>query len=244
MESDLLTARVNDTQNICERTLKPKFLGFLSLEQKVFVESILKNRTVSYSFYGGYETAERVMLGCFPDWIETCDFPIKAITFTYRKSDKLRHSDFLGSLMALGITRESVGDILIEEGRTVVFVTTEIADYVLSEIEKVGRIGVELKLGFTSPLPSKGELALFSETVSSLRLDCVVSALAGVSRSQAERKIGEGVVSVNSLPCEKTTKTVNEGDIVSIRGKGKFIIDSVADRTKKDRIILKYKKYL
>lgn len=244
MEVELLKARIEDTADICERTQKFKFLGFLSSEQAVFAEKTIKNRNVKYNFFGGYDNAQRVMLGCFPDWVEEYNFPIEVITASYRKSDRLSHRDFLGSLMALGITRESVGDILIEDGRAIIFVTLEIAEYVISQIEKVGRVGVTLSKGFKYPLPESANLADFSETVSSQRLDCIVSALAGLSRSQAERRILEGSVSVNSVVCEKTIKAVEQGDIVTIRGKGKYIIDSLNDRTKKNRIVLKYKKYI
>jgi len=243
METELLIARINDTADICDRTGKPKHFGFLTCEQAVLARKLLEKRNVRFDFSGGYPQAERVMLGCFPDWMEDTFYPIEAITFKFRKSDTLGHRDVLGSLMSLGIVRESVGDILIEEGRAVVFAADEIADYIISQTEKIGRIGVTAQKGFCEPLPEKNTLADFSGTVSSERLDCVVAALAGVSRAEANRKIAEGAVGVNSVICEKSTKAVAEGDIITIRGKGKFIIDSVDDRTRKNRIILKYKKY-
>ena len=244
MDSELLKARINDTVCICERSQKPKFLGFLSREQSVFAERMLENLNVKYDFFGGYDFSERVFLGCFPDWADEFSFPIDAITFTYRKTDKLTHRDFLGSLMALGLTRESIGDILIEEGRAVVFVSSDVSKYITEQVEKIGRIGVALKYGFQTPLPAGDILADFTETVSSQRLDCIVSALAGFSRSKSEKIIAEGFVKINSDVCEKTTKTVTEGDIVTIRSKGKFIIEALTDKTKKNRIILKYKKYI
>ena len=146
--------------------------------------------------------------------------------------------------MALGIKRETVGDILIENGRAVVFVLDDIADYILSEVSKIGRIGVTLFSGFEEPLPQRNELKEFTETVASLRLDCVVSAIAGISRGLATEKINNGFVAINSVTVEKSTKLVTNGDIITVRGSGKFIIDASTDRTKKDRIILKYKKYV
>ena len=143
METDLLKARIGDTADLCERTSSFKFLGFLSLEESLLADRILSKRNVKYSFFGGYDTAERVMLGCFPDWAE-CEenyFPITAVTFDYRKADKLTHRDFLGSLMGLGIKRESVGDILVEDGRAVAFLSRDILKYVLTQIEKIGRTG-------------------------------------------------------------------------------------------------------
>ncbi len=244
MDNELLTARIGDIADIVQKTNHFKFFGFLSLEEAVLSDKIISKRNVKYSFFGGYEDAVRVMLGCFPDWAEDIPFPITPITFTYRKTDVLRHRDFLGAILSLGLKRETVGDILIGEGYAVAFVLDEISDFVISQIDKVARVGVTLKKGYELPLPSVEKLSEFSATVSSSRLDCVVSALCNCSRAAALLNIESGFVSVNSQICEKPTKSVFSGDAVTIRGVGKFIIDSITDKTRKGRIILKYKKYV
>ena len=146
--------------------------------------------------------------------------------------------------MGLGIKREFIGDILIGEGLAVVFLANEVFDFVYNQLNKVGRVGVSLKKGFSDPLPQKSELLEFSTTVSSLRLDCIVSALGGFSRSVACEKISNGFVSVNSIICEKITKQIYDGDVLTIRGKGKFFISDSNSKTKKEKIILKYKKFI
>ena len=244
METELLTARIADTADLCERTQVPKFFGFLSLEQSVLAERQLSKRAVKYGLYGGYNDAERVMLGCFPDWCDEETYPITAVTFSFRKADSLTHRDVLGFLMSLGLKREAVGDILVEEGRAVAFLSGDIASYVLSQTEKIGRTGVAVKEGFFEPLPTKSELCEFTVTIASRRLDCVVSAVADISRKSAAEKIAAGEVSLNSVVCEKITATAQEGDALTIRKKGKFIISSFGNRTKKDRIVLNYKKYV
>ncbi|MBQ6848365.1 MAG: hypothetical protein IJO62_05590 [Clostridia bacterium] len=244
METDLLKDRIFDTVGICQRTRRPKFLGFLSLEETAFAKGIISKTTAQYDFFGGFEGAERVMLGCFPEWCEEKKFPIIAITAEYRKSDRLSHRDVLGSLMALGLKRETVGDILIDEGRAVIFLSEETVNYVMTQITKIGRVGVILKEGFTLPLPKSGELKEFSVTVSSERLDCVVAALCSVSRNKAVELIEQSLVTVNSVVVEKITTRLCDGDVISVRSRGKFIIDSLSDKTKKDRLVLKYKKYV
>ena len=119
METDLLKDRVFDTVGICQKTDRPKFLGFLSLEETAFVENTVSKLKANYKFFGGYEDAQRVIFGCFPEWESEWEFPISGVTLTFRKSDSLTHRDVLGSLMALGLKREAVGDILIEEARAV-----------------------------------------------------------------------------------------------------------------------------
>ena len=146
--------------------------------------------------------------------------------------------------MALGITRETVGDILIEQGRAVAFVTAEIKDYILNQITKIGGTGVAVSEGFTEPLPAADRLDEFTDTCASERIDCVVSSLCGYSRGKAAEVISQGLVTVNSETAEKLSKTVAAGDVISVRGKGKFLIDSLEMRTKKNRIVIKYKKYI
>ncbi len=244
METELFKARLKDTADICAKTSKPKFLGFLSAAEAVLAGQILKNTVCRTAFFGGYDTAERVMLGCFPDWMAEDSFPISALTFKFRESDILSHRDFLGSLMALGIKRETVGDILTEQGRAVVFVTDEICDYIKNQVTKIGRTGVAITDGYTLPLPKGDELIEFTDTAASDRIDCVISALCGFSRTKALEAIAYGIVSVNSVPVSKPTKSVAEGDIISVRGKGRFLIGSLNNRTKKNRIIINYKKYI
>ena len=244
MEAELLNARIKDTAEISRRTNKPKYLGFLSAEQSVFARKVLEYCGVKYDFYGGYDNAERVMLGCFPDWAVDLSYPINSLTFRFKKEYNLTHRDFLGSLMSLGITRESVGDILVEEGRAVVFLTTEVKDFVLAQIVKIGKVGVILEEGFKTPLPENGKLKDFTDTISSSRLDCVVSAIVCVSRGKASELIENGLVTVNSVLCQKCTKEINEKDIITVRGKGKFIICSLSAKTKKQRTVLEYKKYV
>ncbi len=243
MESDILVARISDTYDIAQKTGKPKFFGFLSREQAALAEKTLKNHNADFLLYGGYSEAERVMLCCLPDWCNEADFPICAVTFKYRNEDRLSHRDFLGSLMALGITRESVGDILVETGRAVVFLKEEICGFVISGTQKIGRVGVVAENGYKSPLPQTDKLITATATVSSLRLDCVVGALIGASRSKVGEMIEAGLVTVNSLVCDKLTKQVTEGDTVSVRSKGKFIIIDTNGKTRKDKIILEFKKY-
>lgn len=244
MDSELLRARILDTVALCEKTFSAKFLGFLSEEEVSFAESVLKNKKVKYSFYGGYKDATRRYLACFCDYLNEDDFPVTQVNFTFRKSETLTHRDVLGALMGLGLKREKVGDILIEEGRAVCFVSLDVADYVVSQIEKIGRTGVKSQIGFTNSLPKGAKLENFSQTVASSRIDAVVAALANTSRNLSLEKIAAGLVSLNSQEVSKPTKSVAAGDVVTIRGKGKFFIESISDITKKNRIVLKYKKYV
>lgn len=243
MDSKLLIARIDDLKQICNKTNSPKFIGFLTSQEA----AVAVNRFdfgERYCLLGGYDAADRVMLGVLPDWCNEPIFPLKAVTFTYRECDTLSHRDFLGALMALGITRESVGDILVEKGRAVVFVLDDILRFVLTQLSKVGNVGVTVTEGFTEPLPQASKKQSLSTTVASTRIDCVVSAVCNISRGQATQKISDGFVSINSLCVTKPTVNVKPEDKITIRQKGKFEITSCDGYSKSGRIILKYDKYV
>ena len=244
MDKAFFAARVEDAAELCRRTQTPRFLGFLSPAEAAEAEKLLKNRGVRHGFFGGFDGAERTYLCCMPEWCDKPDYPITAVTASFRICDSLSHRDILGALMGLGITRESVGDILKEQGRAVFFVSRETAPFVLSQLGKAGRVGITLKEGFSQPLPQMSQSEECSVTVASVRADCIVSALAGVSRSAAAQLISDGRVSVNSAAIEKTTVSVRAGDAVTVRGKGRFTVVSADELSKKGRIILRYKKFV
>ena len=236
--------RLKDALNISYSRNVPRFLGFLSESETAEILPMLSN--IKHRFFGGYESSQRNVLAILPDWCDGEDeiFPISSIKFEYRKQDKLAHKDFLGSVMALGIKRATVGDILIGEGIAVMFVFEEIADYILSQITKVGSVGVKLSKEKPEILPGHSDFLYGSCTISSLRLDCVVAALGKYSRNGANEKIQNSLVTLNSAICEKSTVNIKNGDILSIRTCGKFVIESVEHRSKKGRVILKWKKYM
>ena len=88
--------------------------------------------------WGGYEDAQRRMFAAFPKELlpDSERFPVISIYLSFRKEDSLSHRDFLGALMGLGIKREALGDILVGEGRCVLFCKEEIANFVETQLTK------------------------------------------------------------------------------------------------------------
>ena len=244
MDSSLLFARVKDIAERASKTEVPQYLGFLSEESSQIAADSLKNSRVKFCFSGGYDEAKRVYLACLPDWCEEPDYPICALTLHYNKAYSLTHRDFLGSVIGLGIERDKIGDILIEEGRTVIFLSREITSFVKEQLTKVGRVGVNVQEGFSLPLPIASVKKEFTDTVASLRLDCVVASICSVSRNTATELINDAKVILNSFTQQKSTVKISSGDVMSVRGKGKFEIVNADEFSKKGRIILKYTKYV
>jgi RNA-binding protein YlmH len=155
----------------------------------------------------------------------------------------LSHRDFLGALLSLNIKRETIGDILVGDSNAVVFVTNTVAPLILSEITKIGRVGVKVSDSVLDVLPIREEFEDIFGTVSSLRLDSVVSVMTGLSREKASEIILAKRVSLNHFECTSVSKTLKQADVISIRGYGRFILNEASGLTKKGRIKVNIKKY-
>lgn len=149
----------------------------------------------------------------------------------------------MGALLSLGIERETLGDFLIEDGRCVFFVREEISQFILMQVKKIGRVGVTLKEGAEFPLPMGRGFTEFSFVVASPRLDCVTAALVGYSREKSGAAIKAGLVTQNYQVAMSTSQKVDVGDKISIRGKGKFVLDRIGPMTKKGRLSIFGRKY-
>ncbi len=244
-EEFILNAKIDDAVRASKSGAR--FLGFLDPGQVMECIRYTKyNKDANFHFFGGYLDADRKYLAVYPDYYEADDleFPITAISFTFRKQDKLSHRDFLGVLMAQGITRSSLGDILLEEGRAVIFIKSELADYVAANIEKIGRIGVKSSIGYLEPLPQLHKFKERSGVIASKRLDCLISAICNLSREKAANLIKSDMVFVNYKEQNQTSYLIDENDIISVRKHGKFIVDTIGPVTKKGRLSYRCREYI
>ena len=233
---ELFCSRIEDMTSLGFTRQKPVFSQFMSETHQALAEKVLRSIYFeNYIFFGGSENSERKMLGVFYDEPEQSAFPISAIEFKYRVCDKLTHRDFLGTLMSLGIERDTVGDILVDNGRTVVFVKSKLKDYIESQIFKIGGAGVKIVQPNLSSLPQGRGTEEMSLTVSSLRFDNIVAAVSGLSRDKTAKLILSGETTLNFVTTQNVSCQVKEGDTFTVRGKGKFKLDKILGETKKGR---------
>lgn len=247
-EDRILASHIQDMTEICGKSRKPRFSAFLDERQIIIAKSVLNSlHWDGYRFFGGYEEASRRVLGVFPDYYEAGqereEFPITALTFRYRESDRLTHRDFLGAFMSRQIKREMVGDIIVSGGKTTAFVYDTVSPMLISEIDKIGSVGVKVSEEDEPELNISQSFIEKNGTVSSLRLDSIVAMAAGISRGKAVSLIKGGNVSVMYVAQESPSFILSEGDVFSVRGTGKFLLFSVNGNTKKDRIHITIKKY-
>ena len=220
---------------------------FLDPRQLELAEAVLKNKSeLSYTVYGGYPRAERKALSIFPAQQKSLLPPVKAVKVNWTgNNDEISHRDLLGAVLGLGLKRDQIGDIILfEDGGAAVFVEDAKADFLCSNLLQVGRVTVSCEAVDPEHLPLfKDDGKDIKGTVASLRLDAVISLGFGVSRSRVVMLIKGGAVSINWKPVNSPAILLNEGDQVSLKGRGRLLIEAVEGETRKGRIRLKLKKY-
>lgn len=242
-EDKELISRVEDLAELSLTRNKPYFLGFLNEREQYIISNELHFYSSYISFFGGYDNAKRKCMCFSSEEIEYEKYPISALFFEFRKTDKLSHRDFLGALMNLGVERSCIGDIVVNEGKAVCFVKSEVERYFKQQISKIGRVGVKIVNDKILDIDFSDNVEVVSIVVSSLRLDAIVSALTKLSRDKAAALINSGKVVTNYNENKKVSYILRENDIITIRGYGKFIVKEQAGTTKKGRIKININHY-
>ncbi len=238
----LLFSRALDKIDMAESRGVPCSTGFLSLAERAALQRLLMAAGYSaFEFFGGYPEAERRICIFIPEWQEreqaASGAPLSLLRCEYSEKNRLTHRDILGALMALGIEREKTGDIIVSPGIADVIICRDIEDYLLSSLTSAGRAHLSLSL------PPLGELMQPKEdvrtvkcTVSSPRLDALISAAFNLARGRAAELVSSGRVQLNSAECLKPDRQLSPGDTVSCRGFGKFTLSAFTGFSKKGRL--------
>ena len=242
-QDEYLKSNIKNMVHFTQNRNSAKFSAFLDERQQMIATEILNSLNCSdYEFFGGTDQCDRVMLGIFPEH-QSRDFPITPLELIYSEKNTISHRDFLGSLMGLQIKRESIGDIIVSDKITILFVDTDIADFITLNLDKVGRANVKVRIAQTIDIENKQTFEEITGTVSSLRIDCVVALLLNKSRTIATQTIQSNLVKVNFQDVQNISKQVSEGDTITIRGKGKFIVVGPMKKTKKDKYYITINKF-
>lgn len=239
-----LQAKINDLIRLSEKYKSERFSDFLTEEEQAEIYDFAK--TAQSDFYGGHPCAARKIFGVFPDWeeVDFSAYPIKIIRIAKKYKKELTHRDYLGTVLSFGIERSKVGDILTDDEGAYVFVKDNVADFLASGIEKIANCGVKCEIVDLSQavLPKQEYDDLFV-VCASMRLDAVVGAVTNTSRSKAAGIIKSAKVSVNHKTTDESAKLVKSGDVLSVRGFGRYIIDSENGRTGSGRLHVHIKKF-
>lgn len=250
-EERLLFAKALDQAIFAMKRRQPAFTDFMDRAKcSRFAERMRGIRDLKVTLFGGTEDCERQMMGfsLAEEELPEEEFPIRIIKIR-RKSKKfgqtdLSHRDYLGSILGLGIDRSKVGDILVTEDAAVCFVAEEISAYITAVLEQVSRTAVIAEETEGADAIPKRQTETKRLTVASLRLDAVAGEAFNLARGKAQALIGAEKAQVNWNTVTNTSHLLKEGDMVSLRGFGRFRLLSVGGKTKKDRVGLEIEKYI
>lgn len=259
-EDKILVAKILDKIQFTSQKNQIQTIDFLDgYEQKVAQKMLQQVKYKSAVFYGGYERAERKMIYFFPekliDLIEENlqndkmiqkEMKVISIHLPNDLKGEYQHRDYLSGLMKLGIKREKVGDILTRENGADILVQKDILNYLLTNLPELTRFQkAEIFVKEISELevvPVKLEKMII--LVPQLRLDVVISELLHTSRTKANEVIEQERVLVNYETKTKNATMLQENDLLTIRGKGKFKIGEIVSQTTKGKLRVEVNKYV
>lgn len=259
---DLFEARLEDT---IRRSAAGSVahIPFLTMRERRRAERILHAQGMhdAYWFWGGHATSERACLFLLPDYLTAIlpedaterDVALKeyleqeisnaVVSLSVKGSGfrKLTHRDYLGAVLGLGIERDAIGDIAVQnEHEAILFCPRTLAAFLTGELTKVGSDTVKCRECVIDETFTDGkQYRPISDTVASARLDCVVAALCNLSREAAQNIVRSGVVEVDFEPEERVDAILEPPVTLSVRGHGRFVLRSFDGETKKGRLRLR-----
>lgn len=254
-EDKMLLSFILDKIKFVETRNKIENTNFLSMYQTGIVEKFLKKIKVNnYCLWGGYETAERKILILYPEKY-THEMIVKnynkimciiRVELPEEEQGKFTHRNYLGGIVKLGLDREKIGDILVNDDGADIIVSKDSENFLISELPMLKRFeGSNIKAESIENLkqvePKIEELKII---VPSLRLDNFISDLARTSRNKAVDIIKSERVYLNGNLEIKTSKQIKENDVITIRGKGRFIVKEFTGNTRSGRTIVAIEKFV
>ena len=211
-------------------------------------------------FWGGYPEAERTCLYLLPsfyealeDWIpaegsdpkealpDLDEDAVMGVLIRGSGFRKLSHRDYLGSVLGLGLERDAMGDVAVQNDReAVVFCRRRMGEFLIQALEKVASDTVRCEAYTVNEAFTDGRrYKPISDTVASPRLDCVVAALTNLSREDAQIAVRSGLVEVDFEEEERVDRLMTPPATVSVRGHGRYVLRSFDGETKKGRLRLR-----
>jgi RNA-binding protein YlmH len=198
---------------------------------------------------GGYPRAERQRAIIAPDYMDILAQDMGIRLFNIESNDSkvsgLDHGDYLGAMLGLGLKREKIGDLHVSDQGCHCFVVDELTDFMHLHLQQVHRIHVLTSIEpldqFTPIVPKLQEMSL---SVASMRLDGIVSDVCRLSRAKVLVPIKAGRCKVNWKIEQDPSRPISEGDTISMKGFGRFVLTSVQGESKKGRIRISVAKYV
>lgn len=254
-EDKMLLSQILDKIEFSKQREKIEYTDFLDMYQISLVKSFIKKIDFeNFVLFGGFENSERNVLIIYPEKYnmnmveKNYSKIIKAIRIILGDEEKGKylHRNYLGGIVKLGMKREKVGDILVSDDGADILVKNETAETLKQELGTLTRFEnskIEI-IGLEDLRKQEIKVEEISLIVPSLRLDNFVSDLAKTSRSKAVQIIDSERVFINGQNETKASKQIKLGDIITIRGKGRFVVKEFSGTTRSGRTVVKVEKYV
>ena len=254
-EDKLLIAQILDKLEFCKTRNKIESTDFLNLyEQNLVNELLEKINFENYYFFGGNVQAERKVLVFFPQKL-TKEIAMRnnskiISVIKIKLPDGIQididHRGYLGAIIKLGLERKKIGDIFVQGKGAEIIVKNEVEEFLIQNLKGLTRFASsEITIKSIDEIEQiESKKIELTEIVSSLRLDNIVATLAKTSRGKALEILEQERVFLNFRSEEKASKQVKVGDIITIRGKGRFEFKEISGNTKKGRYIIKIDKFV
>lgn len=254
-EDKMCLAQIVDKINFSKQKEKIEYTDFLDMYQVSLVQNFLRKiKFENYKLYGGYEDAERKILIIYPDKYNEAMlnknyskfFKIVRVKLSEEDQGKYSHRNYLGGIVKLGLKREKVGDIIVANEGADIIVVNDFANILSEQLPSLTRfenskVEIEDIQDLKKPEIKVEEVSII---VPSLRLDNIVSDLARTSRSKASQIIAQERVFINGQNETKVSKNVKLNDVITIRGKGRFVIKDFTGTTRSGRTVVLIEKYV
>lgn len=255
IEEKLLIAKLQDKIKISKNRNKIVNTEFLNMYQKNILQAKLNELKIkNYIFHGGFTEAESKILILYPEKLNeeivfnsiNSIINVLKITLPNELVGKYEHRDYLSAVMRIGLERERIGDIIVYANEAYIIVLKENAEYIKNSLQEFTRFKKsKIEIIKIEEIKSKTpELMPIEIHVSSNRLDSIVAEIARTSRSKSEELIKNEKVSINCKYEYKCSKQVNIGDILIVRGSGKYILEDIKENPKNKRLTIILKKYV
>lgn len=251
-EDRLLIAKIEDKIRFCNSKNKITYTDFIQLDEKSLAQKYIKENNIkNYFFFGGIQNADRECIIFYPEKLNeeiakrNLQLIFKVLQIKLPSEQKYEHREYLSGIMKLGIKREKFGDIIVRDDGADIIVFAENVEYFASNLAELIRFKKsKISIIEINEIEEKREkYEDLKIIIPSNRLDNFVSELAKCSRGNAQEILKTGRVFVNGINEEKESKKLQVGDKITIRGKGKFIFESIDRTTRNERIVVNIKKY-
>lgn len=254
-EDKICLSKVLDKIEEVNKKGKIEYTDFFDMYQVALVKKFLiKNSFTNYMLYGGFVDAERKVLIVYPEKYDeemlkknlNKVLNIVRIKLPEELIGKYSHRNYLGGIVKLGLKREKVGDIIVSEDGADIIVVKDFSEILKEQLLSLTRFqNSKIEIEDIEKI-RKQELKIeeIKIIVPSLRLDNFVSDLAKTSRNKAAQIINQERVFINGQLETKVSKQIKMKDIITIRGKGRFVVKELSGTTRSGRAVVVVEKFI